>query len=121
MNKRWVILRHTLSKESMEGIHFDLLLEDGDSCRTWRLTSIPIVNGPLVRATLLSPHKIYWLHRKEAEVSGGRGWAKRIHGGNYSGSLPLNEEETVSVEINSSRLCGLLELKNSMCKIICSE
>ena len=30
MNKRWVILRHTLSKESLQGLHFDLLVEDDE-------------------------------------------------------------------------------------------
>ena len=37
LNQRWVILRHILSNDSLEGSHFDLLLEDGDFYRVGSL------------------------------------------------------------------------------------
>ena len=120
MIKRWVILQHTLAKESLEGLHFDLLLEDAEYCRTWRLPYIPIVDGPSVEAVPLPPHKLYWLDREESFVSGGRGWAKRIVSGSFSGSLPSKDLEFVSIEIHSNSLCGLLVLKNDLCQIFSS-
>ena len=116
-----MILRHTFSKDSLEGLHFDLLLEDSDSCRTWRLSNIPLVNGPFVKAVPLSPHNIYCLDREEAAVSGGRGWAKRIVGGTFSGSLPLHKKDQVVIEIKSSSLSGRLELSQNGCHISCSS
>ena len=102
MRNRWVILKHILSisKESLESFHYDLLLEDRDFCRTWRLGSFPLMDGPIVAAIPLPPHKLYWLDREESVVSGGRGWAKRVAKGEFSGSLPLNPNECFSVKIN---------------------
>tara|TARA_B100001996_G_scaffold112572_1_gene85239 strand:- start:1006 stop:1470 length:465 start_codon:yes stop_codon:yes gene_type:complete len=121
LNQRWVILRHILSKDSLEGCHFDLLLEDGDFCRTWHLKNMPRVNGPSVEVTLIAPHKLHWLDREECEVSGGRGWAKRVEKGYFDGSLPRNEDDLVSIEINSSRLSGRLEIGRKLCKLISSS
>ncbi len=118
MTNRWAIIQHTLSKESQEGLHFDLLLENGASCRTWRLSSIPILNGPQVEAVLSVPHQLYWLEREESAVSNGRGWAKRIFYGQFHGSLPLNETDFVSIEINSSNISGRLELGNNLCELL---
>ena len=118
LNKRWVLLRHILSNDSLEGSHFDLLLEDGDFCRTWNLKDIPRVNGPSVAATLIAPHKLHWLDREESEVSGGRGWAKRIDQGYFNGSLPKNEDDFVSIEIHSSCFSGRLEIGRQLCKLV---
>ncbi len=118
LTKRWVILRHIFSNDSLEASHFDLLLEDGEFCRTWHLKDMPRVNGPSVEATLIAPHKLHWLDREECEVSGGRGWAKRVEKGYFNGSLPKNDEDFVSIEINSSRLSGRLEIGKNICKLV---
>ncbi len=98
-------------------MHFDLLLEDIESCRTWRLNNIPIVNGPAVQAVLIAPHKLYWLEREEAFVSGGRGWAKRVVGGEFLGHLPFGENDLVKIQVISPTLTGCLEIVNNFCKI----
>ena len=121
MEKRWVILQHTLSKESLEGLHFDLLLEDKDFCRAWRLARIPWLDGPVVEAIAIAPHNLYWLEREESPVSGDRGWAKRIVLGNFTGSLPSDKNDSISIEIHSSLFTGCLELRNNFCKISSSS
>ncbi len=110
-----------LSKDSLEGLHFDLLLEDGDFCRTWQLKNMPRVNGPSVEVTLIAPHKLHWLEREEYEVSGGRGWAQRVEKGYFDGSLPRNKYDLVSIEINSIRLSGRLEIGRKLCKLVPSS
>ncbi len=117
MKKRWAILQHTLSKDSLEGLHFDLLLEDEGFCRAWRLARIPLIDGPLVEAIGISAHKLYWLEREESPVSGDRGWAKRIVLGYFHGSLPSDNKDSLSIEIQSTLLRGRLELRNNLCKI----
>ena len=37
---RYSLLRHTGAPDDPIGCHFDLLLEDGASCRTWRLQEV---------------------------------------------------------------------------------
>jgi hypothetical protein len=80
---RFVLLEHTGHPDDPVGRHFDLLLEDGTACRTWRLAEIPAVGGGPVAASLLPPHRLEWLDRLEGEVSGGRGFARRVAAGTY--------------------------------------
>ncbi len=117
MGSRWVILRHTFSKDSLDGLHYDLLIEDIEDCRTWRLPSIPLLNGPLIKAQLISPHKLDWLEKEACVVSGDRGWAKCIFRGTYSGFLPFHRSEMLSIEIKSTNLSGTLQILNGLCKI----
>ncbi|KGG16884.1 MULTISPECIES: hypothetical protein [unclassified Prochlorococcus] len=116
INNRWAILQHTLSKDSLEGLHFDFLLEDGNSCRTWRLASFPHIDGPVVEAIPIAPHKLYWLQIEESLVSGGRGWAKCISRGEFHGSLPLNQLDFFCIELNSTSMFGYLGFGNDKCK-----
>ena len=99
------------------GCHFDLLLEDGPSCRTWRLPQIPRLDGPAVEAIPITVHRLAWLDHHDAAVSGGRGWAKRIVGGLFSGSLPINCEDRLSVRLQSTDLKGHLEIEHRLCRI----
>ncbi len=117
MDRRWVILKHVLAEDSLEGLHYDLLLEDSTDCRSWRLTSIPLLNGPLVEAKAIAPHKLDWLEKEESLVSGGRGWAKQIYRGTFSGSLPLSTNEMLSIDVMSNSFSGRLQIFDSLCRI----
>ena len=85
---RWVLLRHTGSPDDFRGIHFDLLLEDQKLCRTWRLSDIPLLDGPSVESVQIAHHNLAWLDTKEKVVSGNRGVATRIKNGIFLQSLP---------------------------------
>ena len=84
---RWVLLKHIGSPDDIKGIHFDLLLEDKELCRTWRLTDIPLLDGPYVDSVCIAPHNLYWLDIEEKVVSGNRGVATRIKKGIFLQSL----------------------------------
>ena len=111
-SKRWTLLEHTDSPDDPEGIHFDFLLEDSHGCRSWRLRQMPILDGPPQEAILLSVHSLEWLEISEREVSGGRGFAKRLIAGFYSGKLPENDIDPVEIQIHSNEMSGSLEIKN---------
>ena len=96
---RWVLLRHTYSTEDVKGFHFDFLLEDKEFCRTWRLSSIPLLDGPYVDSLYISPHNLYWLDIEEKVVSGNRGIAKRIKKGIYVESLPSIEDKFLNLPL----------------------
>lgn len=110
---RFVLLEHTGAPDDPAGLHFDLLLEDGDHCRTWRLASIPEPGGPAVVAIELPPHRLAWLDREAGEVSGGRGFARRIDEGTYeraalAGGAPI--PGGVHVALHGNRLTGWMVL-----------
>jgi hypothetical protein len=80
---RFTILEHTGAPDDPAGRHFDLLIEAGDSCRTWRLTKLPEPDGRPVAASELPPHRLAWLDHETGEVSGGRGFARRVAAGTW--------------------------------------
>lgn len=78
---RFTILEHTGAPDDPAGRHFDLLVEAGEACRTWRLAALPEPGGPAVAAVELPPHRLAWLDHEAGEVSGGRGFARRVVSG----------------------------------------
>ena len=116
---RWVILKHTNAPDDTKGLHFDLLLEDLNFCRTWRLDSIPILNGERVKALSINPHRLSWLHCIDTEVSGGRGRAQRIYSGVFKGSLPLEVKSSIKLMIFTNKFLGNLEIKDGFCRLFC--
>jgi len=96
---RFVLLEHTGHPDDQTGRHFDLLLEQSDACETWRLSDIPQLEGPAVVSTQLPDHRLVWLDRLEGEVSGGRGFARRVDSGSYIylNTTSVNEERVVKL------------------------
>ena len=77
-------------------------MEDKQFCRTWRLSDIPLLDGPYVDSIYIAPHTLDWLNIKEKVVSGNRGVATRIKEGIFFKSLP-------SIEKSSINLCLIWE------------
>tara|TARA_Y100001968_G_C19116540_1_gene599825 strand:- start:94 stop:477 length:384 start_codon:yes stop_codon:yes gene_type:complete len=115
--KRWVLLRHVKAPDDVLGIHFDLLLEDGEGCRTWRLNELPIQDKNEVHAQRVATHKLEWLEKVESEVSGGRGWATRLARGTFLGNLPSCEDDPVHVNLYGEDIHGILKISRGICRI----
>ena len=96
---RWVLLRHIGAPDDSIGIHYDLLLEDKKFCRTWRLSDIPLLDGPYVDSVNIDPHKLDWLDIQEKIVSGDRGVATRIKKGIFMKSLPNIENTSIQLSL----------------------
>ena len=114
---RYALLRHTDSPDDPSGCHFDLLLEDGDACRTWRLARVPTLNGISQPAVPIAPHRLVWLEPRSAAVSGNRGWAERVMSGHFRGSLPDNPEDPVALTLLDGDLQGLLRIQAGQCSL----
>ncbi|WP_320663502.1 hypothetical protein [Prochlorococcus sp. MIT 1223] len=114
---RWVLLKHINAPDDQKKIHFDLLIEDRNACRTWKLLEIPVLDGKKVEAIHSPLHKLQWLEKKEAQVSGGRGWASRIESGVFIGQLPIERLDELSVQLQSKTICGYIVIKSGFCKI----
>jgi hypothetical protein len=73
---RFVVLTH-----DHPFLHWDLMLEQGDSLRSWRLMRPP-EDGEPIDAEPLPDHRLAYLDY-EGPVSGGRGTVERWDGGSY--------------------------------------
>ena len=80
---RFAILEHTGAPDDPAGRHFDLLIEAGEACRTWRLPALPEPGAQPVAASELALHRLAWLDHETGEVSGGRGFARRVDAGTW--------------------------------------
>jgi hypothetical protein len=112
---RFAILEHTGAPDDPAGLHYDLLLEAGSGCRTWRLAELPQPGGPPVAAAELPVHRLAWLDHEAGAVSGGRGFARRIDAGSYQ-SPPTAPRETdldaeIDVLLQGERVVGRLALR----------
>ena len=114
---RWVLLRHTGAPDDLRGIHFDFLLEDKEFCRTWRLSDIPLLDGPYVDSVYIAPHTLDWLNIKEKVVSGNRGVATRIKKGIFFKSLPSIQKSSINLEITWEDVYSDLVIDEYGCRI----
>ena len=96
---RWVLLKHIGSPDDIKGVHYDLLLEDKEFCKTWRLSDIPLLDGPYVDSVCIAPHNLYWLDIKEKVVSGNRGVAKRVKQGVFLQSFASDESSSINLSL----------------------
>ena len=76
MAQRFVILKH-----DHPFLHWDLLLEEATSARTWRLLRRPCLNEPIA-AEPLPAHRLMYLDY-EGPVSNERGEVQRVLAGTY--------------------------------------
>jgi hypothetical protein len=77
---RYVILEH-----DHPFLHWDFLLEAGESLRTWRLAAPP-QPAQTVRAEEISAHRRFYLDY-EGPISGGRGSVRRWDAGTFTGEV----------------------------------
>jgi hypothetical protein len=112
---RFAVLEHVGAPDDPTGRHFDLLLEAGAACRTWRLMMLPTKAGDAVAAIELPPHRLVWLDRPEGEVSGGRGFARRVDAGGYDllscDAADIAAATVIVLELAGVTLSGRLRLE----------
>ncbi len=114
---RWVLLKHIGSPDDLNGVHFDLLLEDKEFCRTWRLSDVPQLDGPYVKSVYIAPHNLYWLDIEEKVVSGNRGVAIRIKQGNFVQSFQSVESSFINLSTTWDELEVDLVIDENGCRI----
>ncbi|MEM6654511.1 MAG: hypothetical protein AAF596_01785 [Planctomycetota bacterium] len=119
--RRYVLLRHECPADYRDGPHWDLMLEDGDTLRTWSLLSLPYawrdpppsaamrkLRRRPVSATELPPHRLAYLEY-EGEISGDRGSVARVAEGVFE--WLVDEPKRVVLEATTGRLQGVWRLE----------
>jgi hypothetical protein len=104
---RFVVLEHTGTPTYKPGIHWDLMLEVGESLRTWELNEVP-TPGATVLAAPLPDHRPDYL-QYEGPISGERGTVRRFDCGTYE-TVGENQVE-LEVRLEGERLQGRLHLR----------
>lgn len=102
--------RFALLEHDHPTLHWDLLLECGAACRTWRL-SAPPESGSDIRAEALPDHRLMYLDY-EGPVGGDRGTVKRHDDGTFV--WLTDTPERVSILLRGTVWSGRLDL-------ICAE
>ncbi len=104
--RRFVVLRHEPGDAGPRELHWDLMLEFGDSLRTWALTSEPRV-GEQIAADELPRHRLDYLDY-EGPVSRGRGTVSRFDRGTFD--VVEESPEQLSLDLQGELLAGRLQL-----------
>jgi DNA polymerase Ligase (LigD) len=94
---RFVVLTH-----DHPFLHWDLMLEQGDALRTWRLARPPEAGEP-IDAEVLPDHRLAYLEY-EGPVSGDRGTVERWDGGTYD--IVESTVDRLLVRFDGHRLSG---------------
>lgn len=103
---RFVVLRHEPGEAGPRELHWDLMLEFGDSLRTWALQSEPQI-GEEIAADELPRHRSDYLEY-EGPVSQGRGTVRQFDRGTFE--VLQDSTEQLSVHVNGEVLQGQLQL-----------
>ncbi len=104
---RYVVLLHELPPDEGRAPHWDLMLEQTGSLRTWALESEPSPAGEIA-ARQLADHRPFYLEY-EGPVSGNRGSVSRWDEGEYRVETETSKELVVAM--CGRRLRGLLTLR----------
>ena len=103
---RFVVLEHIGTADYKPGRHWDLMLEAGESLRTWELDNVPSAAGP-VHALALSDHRLAYLEF-EGPLSNNRGTVSRWDCGEYE--IVSQDPFELAVLLDGRQLQGQLQL-----------
>lgn len=109
--QQYVILRHDHPE-----LHWDLMLEEGDVLKTWRLPQPPEIDPASDESSLdltaeaLPDHRLVYLEY-EGPVSGDRGQVSRWDRGTFT-LLERSEDQLVAL-LTGEELAGRLTLKKT--------
>tara|TARA_A100001035_G_C27489767_1_gene367059 strand:- start:53 stop:415 length:363 start_codon:yes stop_codon:yes gene_type:complete len=117
MNK-WVLLEHKVYSTNVLDIHYDFLVESEKDCLTWKLLKLPLLNQASIEIFKQPNHRLVWLSRIEHELSGNRGFVKRIDHGVFKSVSVEFESEYFRYILDGKLLCGLFEICGNSCRLI---
>ena len=116
MNK-WVLLEHKVSSSKSFDTHYDFLVEKKTDCLTWKLLKLPVLNKASVEILKQPNHRLVWLSRIEHELSGNRGFVKRVDHGVFKNVSDKLDSKNFRFILHGQLLCGLFEISGNTCKL----
>ena len=116
MNK-WVLLEHKVYFPNSVDIHYDFLGENGIDCLTWKFFKLPLLNQPSIEIFKQPNHRLVWLSRIEHELSGNRGFVKRIDHGIFINVSDKFDSDYFRFILDGVLLYGLFEISGNSCRL----
>ena len=116
MNK-WVLLEHKVYSDNSLDIHYDFLVENEIDCLTWKLLKIPLSNQASVEILKQANHRLVWLSRAEYELSGNRGFIKRLDHGIFKKVTNKQDSEYLRLILDGELLYGVFEISGNSCRL----
>ena len=117
MNK-WVLLEHKVYSANSTEVHYDFLVENGIDCLTWKFFKLPLLNQTSTKIFKQPNHRIVWLSRLEHELSGNRGFVKRVDHGIFKNVSYSFDHEHFRFILDGQLLYGLFEISGNSCRLI---
>jgi DNA polymerase ligase (LigD)-like protein len=112
---RFVVLRHECPPGHPRGLHWDFMLEAGETLKTWSLPQPPgelvgQADAPLesMHVEALADHRLAYLDY-EGQISGDRGVVSRFDRGEYE--VVSQRDDDWVVELRGQRLRGRATLR----------
>ena len=115
---RWVLLEHKVYSNNSLDIHYDFLIENGIDCLTWKFLKIPLLNQNSIKIFKQPNHRLVWLSRLEYELSGNRGFVKRIDHGRFKNVSNKLDPNGFRFILDGALLYGLFEISGNSCRLI---
>jgi len=116
MNK-WVLLEHKVYSINSLDIHYDFLAENGIDCLTWKFFKLPLLNQDSIQIFKQPNHRLVWLSRIEHELSGNRGFVKRIDHGIFENVSDELGSKCCRFILDGELLNGLFEISGDYCRL----
>jgi len=116
MNK-WVLLEHKVYFSNTIDIHYDFLIENGIDCLTWKFFKLPLLNQDSIEIFKQPNHRLVWLSREKHELSGNRGFVKRIDHGKFKNVSDKLDSEDFRFILDGELLYGLFEISGNSCRL----
>ena len=116
MNK-WALLEHKVYSANSLETHYDFLVENGIDCLTWKLFKLPLINQASVEIIKQPNHRLIWLSRLEHELSGNRGFVKRIDHGIFKNVSDKLDSKYCQFILDGAYLYGLFEISGNSCRL----
>ena len=114
---RWVLLEHKVDFSNSLDIHYDFLVENEIDCLTWKFLKLPLLNKAPIEIVKQPNHRLVWLSRLEYELSGNRGFVKRIDHGIFRNVSNKFNSECFRFILDGKLLYGIFEISGNSCRL----
>ncbi len=115
---RWSLLKHEIIQNKIINFHFDFLIENGKDCLTWKLYTIPKVDGPAVNIFQHSNHRLIWLSIESKRLTNNRGYVKRVDYGTFKFIDTTLNKDFFSIFLKGKIINGLFKKEGNFCQLL---
>ena len=115
---RWTLLKHEKTINEILEVHYDLLLENGQDCKTWKLLILPELDGLAVDIFEHSNHRLIWLTIESKLLTNNRGYVQRVDKGIFKLLGVGIDRNNFSIILEGKSINGLFKKYANSCRLI---